>query len=236
MKKVVALFACFCLASIYVSAQDCLAFFPSNEGATLTTKTYNGDSKLLNTMTYKVQKSYDYTDGTDMQVAFMMTDNYNNVIDRGNIDASCIDGNFYLKMANRSMSPEVMGMLGSNTELVGNFLDYPDTFNAGDPFNGVFQMDAGEYTLQSKTNKNEKMHVRVYDRVYDKNEKMTSPAGTFDTTKISFRFDCTKDGVTKTHKGVEWYAPGAGIIRTETYDLNDNLENYTELFSMQNIM
>jgi len=210
-----------------------MTFFPSNEGAMLITKTYNGNNDLLNTMTYKVEKDYEYVSGSDMQISFMMTDNYNNVIDRGNIDASCMDGSFYLKMVNRAMSPEVMGMLGSNTELVGNFLDYPDTFNDSYPFDGVFKMDAGEYTVQSKTDKKDKLNVRIYDREYEKNEKITTPAGTFDASKITFRFDCTRDGVTKTHKGVEWYAPGAGIVRTETYDKNNNLENYTELTVLQ---
>lgn len=233
MKKVVTLFMCFWLVSTYMSAQDCMALFPGNEGAVLITKTYDGNSKLLNTMTYRVDKTYNYGNGSDMQIGFMMTDNYNNVIDRGSMDASCVDGNFYLRMANRAMSPDVTEMLGKNTELLGSFLDYPDTFNENNPFSGAFQMEAGDYIIQSKTNKNDKLHVRVYDRVYEKNEKMTTPAGTFNTTRVNFRFDCTKDGVTKTHKGIEWYAPGAGIVRSETYDGNDNLENYTELYALQ---
>jgi len=233
MKKLFLLFACACFATTYVSAQDCMAFFPSNEGATLINKTYNADSTLVNTMTYRVNKSYDYMDGTDMTIGFTMSDSLNNVIDNGNIEASCSDGNFYLKMVNRAMSPEVMEMLGKDTELVGNFLDYPDTFNEIDPFDGDFATDAGEYTLQSKTDKKNRMTVRVYNREFEKNEKITTPAGTFDAAKITFGFDCIKDGKTQSHKGVEWYAPGAGIVRSETYDKNNNLENYTVLTTLQ---
>ncbi len=232
MKKIFLFVICFTFAVTSISAQDCMNFFPSSVGAMLINKTYNGDDDLLNTTIYRVENGFDYTNGSDMEVSFTMTDNYNNILSQGNIDASCMDGNFYLKMVNRSLSPEIMQMLGSNTELIGNFLDYPDTFNDGDPFGGVFQMDAGEYTLRSKAT-GETIRVKVYDRQYEKNERVKTPAGTFNAAKVSFNFECTKDGVTKKHRGVEWYAPGAGIVRSETYDADNNLENYTILTTLK---
>lgn len=233
MRKFFLLIFLVCMVNTFLSAQDCFTFFPGNEGATLVNKTYDSDNNFLNTMVYRVDKSYGYLNGSDMQVSFIITDTLNRIIDSGNIDASCTEGNFYLKMVNRSLSPEVMQSIGTHTELTGNFMDYPNTFNSNASSNGGFQTATGEYTIRDRNNKNEIVSVRIYDRKFEKNERIATPAGTFDTAKIRFKFDCTKDNITRTHKGIEWYAAGAGIVRAETYDSNNNLENYTILTTIK---
>lgn len=232
MKKLIMSLACVCLATSYASAQNCMTFFPANEGAMLVNRTYDSSNNLLYTTTYRVENAYDYTSGSDMQVSFLIKDNAENILSNGNLDASCMDGNFYLKMVNRTMSPEIMDVLGNSTELVGNFLDYPNTFGTDFTYNGPFEMTPGEYSIQSKNDKSESMRVKVYNRQYEKNENITTPVGTFNAAKISFNFDCVKDGQTNVHKGVEWYAEGAGIVRSETYDENGVLQNYTELTTL----
>lgn len=225
------LISVFAFTGLIKAQDDCMAFFPKNVGDALINKSYDANNNLLNTMTYRVNTAYDdFITGKDLEVGFVMTDASNNVIDEGNLDAECNDGVFYLKMVNRTISPQIMGILGEDTELVGDFLDYPDTFSDF-PFEGNFKMDAGEFTIQSKSDKKELIRVRVYNREYEKNEKVTTPAGTFDASKITFDFDVYKDKKTVTYSGVEWYAAEAGIVRSETYS-NKLLQNYTVLTSL----
>ena len=233
MKKLFIL-ACAALFTFSVSKaqSDCMALFPSNKGAMLINKTYDASNNLLRTMTYTVINSYSNVSGEDIQMGFTLTDNNGNTIDKGTIDARCDDGIFYLKMINRGMAPEVMNILGQDTELVGDFLDYPNTF-ADEPFDSTFKMDGGEFTIRSKSNKKDWMSVKVSDRQYEKNESITTPAGKFDASKIKFNFETFKDKKTTRYSGVEWYASGAGIVRSETYDSKGKLVNYTELTTLQ---
>lgn len=233
MKKKLLLFISALALTGLVRAQDsdCMAFFPENPGAILISKSYDAKKNLQYTTTYKVLTANDNYDGADSGIVFVITDSKGKAIDQGNIETECDEGVFFLKMVNRAMSPDIMGYLGQDTDLVGEFLDYPNTF-ADTPYEGDFQMDGGEYTVQSKEDKSERLRVRVYNREYEKNEKVTTPAGTFDAAKISFYFDVYKDKTTVTYKGIEWYALRAGIVRSETYK-GDQLQSYTELTTLK---
>jgi hypothetical protein len=180
-------------------------------------------------MIYRVNQTFEYSPGITVEVGFTMTDSKNSVIDRGAIEARCDEGrNFYLNMKNRSFSPLVMNILGSNTALIGNFLDYPNVFNDDYPYTSDMPMSDGGFSIKSEDT-GAYINVRVYSRNYEKTEKITTPAGTFNAAKISFYFDVTSDKVTKIYKGVEWYAGYAGIVRSETYDNKGKLQIYTVL-------
>ena len=167
-----------------------------------------------------------------MLIDFTMTNAQKEVIDQGTLDAYCNNGNFYLKMINRCISPEVLQMLSRDTELVGDFLDYPNTF-ASPTADSPFAMDGGEFAIKSRSDKKDLLRVKVYDRTYEKNEEITTPAGVFDASKVTFSFDVTNDKTTTTYKGVEWYAENAGIVRSNTYDKNGSLQSFTELTTLK---
>ncbi len=226
----------FITLSFSLKAQDCMTFFPNNTGTIMINKSYDAQNNLLSTTTYKVQTVYDYQSGNDMQISFVMTNNKDTVVDHGNIIARCDDGIFYLKMDNRTISPDVMKYLGANVELVSDFLDYPDVFNTMDTPGTVsdFQMSGGSFTVQSK-DKKKWMRVLEYNRQYVKTEDITTPARTepFKAAKVTFDIEITKDKKTTKYTGIEWYAQGAGIIRAETYDNTGKLLNYTVLTSLK---
>lgn len=220
--------------TVFVEAQDdCMQFFPTKQGSVLVNKTYDAANNLLSTMTYKVMKTYQYQSGTEIQINFTLTDSKDKMIDQGNLNARCDGGTFYLNMTNRTLTPDIMKLLGSNTELVGDFLDYPDAFSESDQYSGDLGMTGGQFTIKSKNNKKDFMSVRMYDRKYMKNEMINTPAGNFNAAKVSFNFETTRDKKTTVQKGMEWYAPNAGIVRSETYDKNGKLLNYTVLTTLQ---
>jgi len=233
MKKFI-LSMCVILSSAFIYAQeDCLSFYPSNKGSVMISKSYNANDDLLNIMTYTVEDATQNVDGQTIMVGCDITDAQGYTIDKGKIEANCVNGSVFLKMKSEAVASEFFDILGCNTQLVGNFLDYPNAFADNSLFNDTFSTEPGEYTVESKADKKDKMTVRVYDRQYQKNEKITTPAGTFDASKITFMFDSTKDKKVQTHKGVEWYAEGAGIVRSETYDKSGKLESYTVLTNLQ---
>jgi len=229
MKKLILSLAVIFSFSLLVTAQDdCMAFFPTDEGTVLVSSSYDASQNLLGTMTYRVNKTYNYADGTQTSIGFTLTDKNGNTIDNGNMLASCMDGNFFLKMNNMGITSDLMSYLTSDTELVGDFLDYPNVFSDL-PYDPTFQMSGGEFTIRSKTDKKASVRVRVYNRKYEKSESITTPAGTFNAAKVTFDFEVTQNQKTRMYKGAEWYAMNAGIVKSETYDSNNNLMNYTQL-------
>ncbi len=222
----------FIVSSCVLMAQDdCISFFPSNEGAVLVTKSYDAKGTLLNTMTYKVNKMDQTVDGSNIDIVFTITNSKDSLIDSGNLNAKCEDGAFYMTMSNRVLSPDAIKMLEKDTELAGDFLDYPDPFGVdfSNYHNGNFKMNRGKFTIQSKKDKKIFADIDVFNRRYEKNEKITTPAGTFDAAKVTFNFTITENKKMTRYEGVEWYALNAGIIRSETYDEKGNLENYSVL-------
>jgi len=237
MKKV--LFLCVALASAgsTIWAQnnsDFLQFFPNREGAQLVNKTYDENNDLQSTTTMTVQKYYDYQDGSDVQIDFVMVDADGNQIDQGNIEAYYQDGSFYLKMSNSmAMLPDVTKYLSLENELVADFLDYPNPMGTNDLQNWepVFAMDGGDFTIYSKANKKDFVRIHDYNRQYVGDEDIQTPAGNFHAYKVTYDADITCEGKTTTYQGVEWFAPGAGIVRSEIYK-DKNLQNYTVLSSL----
>ncbi|MCD7901213.1 MAG: hypothetical protein LUH22_15500 [Bacteroides sp.] len=217
------------------NAQDCIQFFPASEGSILTTKTYDSGDNLQNTMIYRVNNVSDNAVNNYMEIGFTLMDNDDTAVSNANIEASCNNGVFNLKMVSKGYAPEMVRAMTTNTELIGYFLNYPNVFNS-DPFsNSPFAMDGGEFTIEDNSDRKDKVRVRVYNRQLEGQERVITPArnDSFNAYKITFNFDVTIDGETLELKGKEWYAPNYGIVRSETYDKNDNLINKTELSTLR---
>lgn len=239
MKKIFLLATLIFSSAALLKAQDnCMAFFPDKKGVVLVNKNYNAENDLLSTMTYTVLGSNTTAYGEMIDVGFELKNAEGAVIDQGRIDARCENGTFYMRMSNRVLIPEVMDVLTMNTELVGDFMDYPNAFDNDVLLNeivGDSRTMETEYTVQDKTTKKEYARVRVYNRDFKKDETVQTPAGTFTAAKISYDMEVYEDGGSKRYKGVEWYAPGAGIVRSEIYDRNNVLQSFTLLTAIENL-
>lgn len=239
MKKILTLLISAAMGTGMMTAQNnCVQLFPENEGSVLITKTYDARNNLLNTMTYRVNSINNNAMGSNSDIGFTMADRNNNVISTANIEARCNNGTFTMRMVNRGYSPEVVRALTNNTELIGYFLNYPNTINANNFMltnNSPFAMDGGEFTIEDNSDNRDRVNVRVYNRQHEGNESVVTPArrDSFNASKVSFNFDVTTNGNTTTYKGIEWHAPNHGIVRSETYDNNNNLLTRTELSEMR---
>lgn len=236
MRKILFFSAILFSVNMATAQTDCMGFFPETQGTVLETTTYDVAKQPLRSMVYRVNEVNTNVLGNNMQVSFTMMNNDGSVMDAGNIDADCMDGNFRMKMSSRALTPEVMNILSTSTELVSNFLDYPNIFNTDmDPFASPFVMTGGDFTIQSNNDKKDDIRVGVRNRQYEGNERIYVPArrDSFDAAKVTFDFEVTENGSTKQYKGIEWYSTNFGIIRSETYDNNNTLLNTTLLTTIK---
>ncbi len=226
----------FMFAGLSNAQDDCIPVFPDTKGAQIVTKSYTAKNELLTTTTYTVTASYGGQSGNDTDMNFTVVDAKGKTMDQGKIVLSCQDGVFYMNMSHRYLLPEeTLKMLSSSSEFVADYLDYPNTFAEGTPEDQTFAMDDAQYTLTSKTDKKDFLRVSVRNRKYEKSERITTPAGTFNAAKVTFIFEVYthKTKTTVQYKGIEWYSTKVGIVRSETRDAKGNLLNYTVIDSLK---
>lgn len=77
------------------------------------------------------------------------------------------------------------------------------------------------------------MVSNISNRKVESRESVTTPAGTFDCYKISYDL-FSKVSIVKTEgRVVEWYAPGVGLVRSESYNKKDKLLGFNELTGLK---
>lgn len=233
MKKTILLLLGFIVSAGAATAQKgLLQFYPNTKGAQLESRSYDAENNHISTMTLTVLDDYEYIDEADIKIAYSMKDAKGDNIDQGLIEASYVGSNFMLDMKNRITSPTIHQYLSMVTTLEGDFFDYPDPFSDGFDYDGPFTMQSGLFNIRSKEDKKKILSVNIYGRELHKTEKIETPAGTFDAAKITFGLELNKDGVKTKYRGVEWYATGAGVVRSEIYDADHKLVDYTVLTSI----
>ena len=105
-----------------------------------------------------------------------------------------------------------------NMEAAGGaqaFIEYPANMKEGDKLNdGEFSMD-----VKMQTGMNAHLDVSITNRKVDGKESVTTPAGTWDCFKISYHSRIKVKigiGIPINADVTEWYAPGFGVVKTES--------------------
>lgn len=231
MKKMITLMGTLLLgASQMFGQQDCFQLFPTTPGTLLHTNTFTPKGELMCMSFYRIQSVSQYHNGSQMEISYAVNNNAGEEIGQGQLLAKCTDNTLYLNLVNRTISPEMIHIMSSHTELISEFLDYPQLPTLSVPDGeDIFAMEGGEFVIKSKKNPELNLRVVVSNRGYLGVEKIKTPAGEFDAYKIAFDFAVHKEKKTIYYNGIEWYAEGAGIVRTETYDSKGDLINYSVL-------
>lgn len=224
----------FVCTNMTYAQDDCSYLFPKTKGTTMTTQCYDAQDNLLGVTTYLVSEEYDNALGSMSDIVYSLENTNGDIVNAGSIESTCENGDVYIKTKSKADPEDITKMLSANINLLGYYLDYPDTYDPMDPFDGTFNQGEADLTLKLKDKSMKPIRVRIYDRNFEKNESITTPAGTFDTSKVSYMVDIYdgNDKTTQTYKNIEWYSLGKGFIRSEIYDNKGNLIDYSVLTVM----
>jgi hypothetical protein len=101
-------------------------------------------------------------------------------------------------------------------------------------------LDEAAFEIRSKQNGKDFMTMKsqIKNRKVGGIEKITTPAGTWDCVKLLETRAVTmsmmgKQMPPKEIKTTEWFAPGAGLVKTDSYDDKGLLLHTTELTSIK---
>ena len=97
------------------------------------------------------------------------------------------------------------------------YLEYPQQMSIGDHLkDGKFHND------RTNTEGGQLVDINITDRKVEGKESVTTPAGSWDCYKISYKMkiaaQVARDFNTFSTEFVEWYAPGFGVVKSQSKD------------------
>ena len=208
MKSKVVLSALALLFAAGAMAQDCTFFFPQTKGTQLVKKGYDAKGNLQSVMTYTVDEVKNIPSGLEVEADYVFKNSAGTVYDKGDLEAFCKDGEFFMEMKEVLSNPSFVSTVQSDVAATDAVINYPSVSNA-------------------PSGNGDDMYF--YDREYVTTEQVSTPAGTFDCTKVKYKIKSRSPKETIEGYGYEWYAPNVGVVKNEQYNNNNQLQYYTVL-------
>lgn len=226
MKKLLLLTAIIFMGMI-CNAQK--TFFPTQPGTVLVYKTFDKKNKLTNTLRYTIKDVK--VNGNDIDITYLVesTDPKQQQVFKDEITIRQKGDKLYMDMSNfvNKAAFQQNGEISSDVQITGNNMELPTNPKAGDVL-----PDANVEMAMKMGFVNMKMSADITNRKVVAAESITVKAGTFQAFKFTSDVNSVVMGMKMKSTNADWYALGVGIVKTETYDKNGNLQSYTELVEL----
>jgi hypothetical protein len=213
---------------ISLKAQE--IFFPTKEGTVLVYKTFDKKDKLSSTIKYTIKNLT--INGNDMDITYLVEsiDPKDKLVFKEEITIQKKGDKIYFDMSNfiNKAAFQQDGEIPAEIEITGNNMEVPSNPNPGDVL-----PDASVEMAMKMGFVNMKMSANVINRKVEAIEDITVAAGTFKGYKFSCEVNSSIMGIKANSKGIDWYAKGVGIVKTESYDKKGNLTGRTELVEIK---
>ncbi|MEI6947040.1 hypothetical protein V9K67_07535 [Paraflavisolibacter sp. H34] len=211
-------------------AQDCGNFLYMTNNAQVQLTIYDKKGKEAATQTWKVTDVKKEGGGFTSQLTSTMKDDKGKEIATSQGSYKCTGGNLQADIR-MSMPQQPQGLGPSEAQMTSMYLEYPSSMSVGQSLKDVdFNMDI---TLSSGIPA--KISYKAENRKVDAKEKVTTPAGSWEAFIITYdgymRIG-TVIGIPMSFKAKEWFVPGMGVVKTESYAKNGKLNGSTMITSI----
>lgn len=214
MKKVLCIIVgCLLTTTFGYTQNNCSKYYPLKEGTKFQLTNYDKNDKAEAVIDYLVKESTGnsaiiYYELKDENGEVNLSSEYGIICEN---DGISIDFN---SLAAPGMMEQYQDM---EVDLSGTNLYLPNNLSAGQSL-----PDADLLMSVQMAPLNMKMTIRIFDRKVEGEETITTPAGTFDCIILSQSSE-TKMGVKVSASSREWYAPGVGLVKQESYNKKGKL-------------
>jgi hypothetical protein len=195
-------------------AQDCSHYFYLQKDKTVTVTLYDKKGAPNGKNVYKISDVNASGAGLSAKLASEVYDKKGKLLVSGNSSCRCDGGALFIDM--KMMIPQEQ-QEKYKTEVTANnvYLEYPASMKAGDA------LKDGNITMDLNTNgMQQTLTMIISDRKVEAQESVTTEAGTWNCFKISFKAKLTIKtgpiGIPFNFEGFEWFAPGFGVVKTES--------------------
>lgn len=213
MKSLLALLT---LISFCARPQDCAHYLFLQKNKTIEMTIYNKKGEVSAKQVYQVSDVSTSGGVAKGSLSTEMFDKNGKSMARSNSTVQCNGGVMMVNM--KMMLPQQQASqfkMEAKAETDNMFLEYPAKMAAGDALkDGNMTMEMNTSGLPSTAT------IVITDRKVEGRESVTTPAGTWDAYKITYKGKMTmKMGpipVNTNLDGTEWFVPDFGIVKTES--------------------
>ena len=197
-------------------SQDCSNYYFLQNNKTVEMTITNGKGKESGKMTYVVSDSKKNGSSITATINSEFVDAKGKSISKATNNVKCENG--VMQMDMKTFIPPMQNeqMKTGSATATDVYLEYPANMNVGDQLkDGQFNMDY-ETTSGLKSS----IEISITERKVEGKETITTPAGTWECFKISAKNKIVSKiagiGIPIRMDVIEWYAPGFGIVKTES--------------------
>jgi hypothetical protein len=196
-------------------SQDCKTYYYLQNNKTVEMSLYDKKGDMSGRLVYSITDVINSNNLTTATMQSQIFDKKGRTIAKGNGVMKCNGGVMMINMKMMIPTPQAEQFSKANAKTDDFFIEYPVNMNKGDQLkDGTMNMEMDNNGLQQS------ITMTVYDRKVEDKEKVTTPAGAWDCYKISYKSKMTVKimgvGVPMNLDGTEWYAPGFGVVKTNS--------------------
>lgn len=204
-------FACF-VFSTTIFSQDCSNYYFLQSNKTIEMTVTNNKGKESGKVIYNITNSQKSGNSISATVNNEFIDTKGKSITKGVNNVKCVNGVMQMDMKVFIPPSQTSGSATASDV----YLEYPGNMNVGD------QLKDGHLAMDTETSGGIKSSVEIdiTERKVEGKESVTTPAGTWECYKITSNNKITSRiagiGIPIKLSVTEWFAPGFGIVKTES--------------------
>lgn len=227
MKKTLLIIAIL-FSALLAKAQN--IFFPTQEGTVLEYKNFNKRDRVTGMVRYTITKIKTEGENTDITYLIESMDSKNKTVFKKELSIQNKGNKLYVDMSKfiSKAALEEAGEIPGEMEITGNAMEIPSDLNPGDTLPDSHIEMSFKMGFMSI-----KMGADVTDRMVETIENIETKAGNFEAYKLTSSVAGNAIGIKTSSKLAEWLVKGIGIVRSEDYDNNGELNSYTELVTIK---
>ena len=192
-------------------------------------ESFNNQDELVNKSIQTVQATSTSPNGSVTGTIKGETlDQEEQIIGTIEYQVKCEDGKYFISM-NSFLNPAQMNAYEDmQVKVDGDFLELPSNLTAGTNLKDA----TVNLNAQSEGVEIMNLSILIYERKVEKIESITTPAGTFECSKLVYNIESQMGRdipIVIKSSGVEWIAKDTGMVRSEQYDEQQNLVSYSVL-------
>ncbi|AKA34511.1 hypothetical protein [Flagellimonas lutaonensis] len=229
MKKLITSILLSLLISPLVIGQSvCSQYYPMVEGATMQYTSFNKKGKEDGTFTYTVKDVEGNDSVVSATMTMQMTDKKGNTYD-SEYGIKC-EGDVVKIDFKSLMNEQMMSQFGDvEVDMSGTDIVLPNNLSVGQEL-----PDANIEMKMKMGGMNMNMNVETVNRKVEKEETITTPAGTFPCVVIYSETKSKMMMANQTFPSRTWFSKGVGMVKQETYNKKGKLISRSELTALSN--
>ncbi|QLG45937.1 TapB family protein [Costertonia aggregata] len=203
---------------------DCSQYYPLEEGATFEYTSYGKKDKVETVANYEIVEVTNSGATTKAIMDITMKDHKGKEIYNTEYRFSCTENKVMIDYESLIPASMLEGYKDMEMEISGTDIELPNNLSVGQELE-----DANVAVKISMGGMNMNMSVDQINRKVEKQESVTTPAGTFDCMVITNDTKSKMMMANQTFSSRLWLAEGVGMVKQETFNKNGKLMGSTVL-------